>query len=276
MSTRRIITGLATLALATFTAGAQKVPLHAAVTNPILNEYGAPLAKPQGELVQFLYVNSGVQPPAVDGQPHPNNPVVYTSRIGNGMGRADSEGKFSAAITPRPGGPIIARVFNAPTLEEASFYADSQPFTPLQDRTIFYPVLNATTNPLDSADDDGDGVHNSWEKSLGSDRNNPDTDGDGVPDGHEFRAGTGLTDADSFLAMVRLMPQPGGHLRVEWDAVPGKSYQVQFAAGDLAAPDLVFSNVNAVITAAQADTHTTMTNGTSMPLGVFRVRLVDD
>jgi hypothetical protein len=276
MITRFIRKGLWLVPFAALTAGAQQVPLHAAATNAIRDEYGAPLAKPGGELVQFLYVNAGVQPPAVDGQPHANNPVVYASRIGNGMVPGPgSEGKFSAAITPRPGGPIIARVFNAPTLEESSFYADSQPFTPPQDRSIFYPVLNATTNPIDSADDDNDGVHNSWEKSLGSNRNNPDTDGDGVPDGHEFRAGTKLMDADSFLMMVRVRPNAAGNLVAEWEAVPGKAYQVQMAPLVLAGEAFVFSNVAGVVTADASTMSVVVTNPPTGGPATFRVRLVD-
>ena len=276
MSMKRIITGMVALAVSVLAAQAQQVPLHAAATNAILDEYGAPLAKPGGELVQFLYVNGGVQPPAVDGLPHPNNPVVYASRIGSGLATGpDTAGKFSAAISPRPGGPIIARVFNAPTLAEASFYADSQPFTPPQDRSIFYPVLNATTNPLDAADDDNDGVNNSWEKSLGSNKNSLDSDGDGVSDGHEFRAGTGLTDDASFLMMVRVMPNAVGHLVAQWEAVPGKAYQLQAAPLILSGEAFAFSNVTGVITADAAAMSVVVTNPPGAGPATFRVRLVE-
>lgn len=261
---------------ATGIASAQQAPLHAEAPAPVLNEYGQALSAPEGELLQFLLVNGQAHPPAADGAPHPSNTVVFTTRIGHGVSRDPAMlGRFSAAITPRPVGAIFARVFNAPTQEGASFFTDSQALTPPQSRVVFYPVLNATTNPLDSADDDGDGVHNSWEKSLGSNKSSTDSDGDGVPDGHEFRAGTKLNDASSFLALVRLTPQPGGHLRAEWDAVPGKSYQLQFSVGDLATPDLTFSNVNGVITAVHSETHTIMTNGALSPVGVFRVHLVE-
>ena len=47
-----------------------------------------------------------------------------------------------------------------------------------------------------SADDDGDGLSNRDEESLGTDPNNPDSDGDGIPDGDEVRIGTDPLDAD--------------------------------------------------------------------------------
>lgn len=252
-------------------AAAQIVPLQSASQQPIYNEFGQPA--PVGALVQYLAVNGQVYPPDSEGRPHPNNPVVFTSQIGNGVRKHPSmAGRFSAAITPRPTQPIFARVFNAPTREAASFYTDSQPFTPRQDFSIFYLTVNGTTTPLDDADDDGDGVHNSWEKSLGSDPNNPDTDGDGVSDGDEFRAGTDLTDEDSFLAMVRVAPQPNGDLRVQWDSVPGKSYQLQFAAGALTEPN-VFTNVGSIVTATEEITSAIIPGGAAASIGIYRVRL---
>jgi hypothetical protein len=75
--------------------------------------------------------------------------------------------------------------------------------------------------------------------------------------------------------MARVTPQPGGHLRAEWDAVSGKSYQLEYAAGDLAMPNLVFSNINTTVTAAGENAETVITNGAAQPMGVFRVRLVE-
>lgn len=253
-------------------AAAQVAPLQSASMQPIYNEFGQ--AVPSGALVQYLQENGQVYPPGVDGRPHANNPVVFTTKIGNGVRNHPSMvGRFSAALTPRPTQKIFARVFNAPTLEQASFYTDSQVFTPEQNFTIFYLNVSSTASPLDAADDDGDGLNNSWEKSLGSDPQNRDTDGDGVSDGDEYRAGTDLTDEDSYLAMVRVLPQPNGDLHVQWDSVPGKSYQLEFAAGDLTKPN-VFTNVNSVVTAVGDRTSTIVTNGALDAIGIYRVRLV--
>lgn len=257
------------------TAQAQQTPVLVAAKQTTLDEQGHPLSNVDGDLVQFLLVNGQVYAPGVDGQPAPANPVIFATRIGNGVSAGTGTvGRFNAAITPYPSGAIVARVFNAPTLESASFYADSQVFTP-NGQAKFNPVFGATTNALDPADDDGDGVNNSWEKSLGSDRHNMDSDGDGVGDGHELRAGTGLTDNQSYLAMVQVQPQAGGHLAARWDSVPGKAYQLQYTSGDLMAPNLIFSNISSVVSATGEVASVVVTNGASFPMGIFRVILVE-
>lgn len=254
---------------------AQQTPVLVAAKQTTLDEQGCPLSNLDGALVQFLLVNGQVFAPGVDGQPNPANPVIYSTRIGNGVANTTGTvGRFNAAITPYPSGPIVARVFNAPTLEASSFYADSQSFTP-NGQAKFMPVFGATTQALDQADDDGDGVNNSWEKSLGADRSKMDSDGDGVSDGHEWRAGTSLTDNQSYLAMVQVVPQGAGHLGARWDSVPGKAYQLQFTSSDLTAPNMIFSNVSSVVSATGDVTSVVVTNGASYPMGIFRVILVE-
>ncbi len=257
-------------------AQAQTTPVMVKVPQSVLDEAGQPLSATEGDLVQFLLVNGQIYPPGSDGQPNAANPVVFSSRIGNGLVPSpEKAGQLNAAITPYPSGPVFARVFNAPTLAQASFYADAQAFTP-NGRAVYYPSLAATTNALDPADDDGDGLNNSWEKSLGSDRLAVDSDHDGMSDGDEFRAGTGLADAESFLAMVQVAPQAGGNLQAQWEAVPGKAYQLQFTDQSLSDPSMAFSNVNGVVTATGVTGVTVITNGASFPVGFFRVVLVEN
>ncbi|MDA0376480.1 MAG: hypothetical protein O3A80_04190 [bacterium] len=58
-------------------------------------------------------------------------------------------------------------------------------------------VMTEKSIPV-GADDDGDGLNNSLERSLGSDSKNPDTDGDGINDGLEvFRLVSHPTKRDS-------------------------------------------------------------------------------
>jgi hypothetical protein len=268
----------------TATVLAQQIPLSVSVTEPIRNEYGQPLSRPGGELIQYLYVNGAVFPPdPVTGEPHTNNRVIATSRIGQGVSPGlGIDGVFSAKVTPRPSGEIIARVFNAPTLKDASFYADSQPFVvegwgPAAMAT-FVPDFGATTNAIDPRDDDGDGLDNSWEKSLGSNRNLVDSDGDGIGDNAEFRAGTSLTDDADFLAVVELIPLAGGHAEAHWNAVPGKRYQLEFVEGGMLSDDATFTPIGGVVTAAEGSDKATrwIENGLSYEAGFFRVVLVED
>lgn len=258
------------LLLAAWPVLAQEVPLYVDMQQPIYNERGVMLTMEMQGHVQFLEVNDLMYPPATNGVPHPNNPVIATAFIGQGV---DTNNLFSVSI-PLPDGTIVARVFNADTIDAASFYSDSQAFTPDLGAT-FYPVFGVTTNPLDSADHDGDGLNNSWEKSLGSNSALVDSDGDGVSDLHEFLSGTGLDDDTSFLALTGLVPQPGGSLIVQWEAVSGKTYQLQGSHHDLLDPAIVFSNINGVVTSAGPVASTEVTNGLSTELNQFRIKLLE-
>jgi hypothetical protein len=265
---------IASLALAGAVARAQTVPLQAMNNSPVLNEWGQPLSIESGALVQFILVGPGVEEPGITGLPHTNNPVVYRARIGHGVVPDPSmAGRFSAAVTPRPGGTIIARVFNAAEAEDASFYADSQPFTVQLNGAIFYPEFGATTNALDESDEDGDGLNASWERSIGTDALSPDSDNDGINDQHEVLAGTNPLDDGDYLQMVQVLPQGDGEVVVRWDSVAGKRYQVQHMTMDLAAPDAAFEDVGPVVEADGNESMITVTNlpglGTqTLPRGV--------
>lgn len=260
---------------------AQNAPLAFESATPMVDEFGSILAGTPtgGARVEILSAPNGVYPPDVDGQPHPSNDVLAVSHVGAGTAPGpDPSGLVSGAIIldRTKATKLFARVFNRETRELSSFYGDSAVYTnPTEAYGVFTFELAATQQPLDAGDDDGDGLNNSWEKSYGADKNNPDSDGDGVSDGDEHRAGTGLLDEDSYLAMIRVMPSAGGHLRIEWDSVSGKSYQLQYAPTELLGDSLNFTNVNTTVTALDAAAHTIVTNGASLPMGVFRVKLVE-
>lgn len=270
-------------------ARAQTVPLHVGVTNPIMSEAGQLLPGTEdaaaqygcivqtGGVVQILLANSGKFPPDIDGNPDVNNSIVYSTFIGKGTDPSLCDiGKFGASIPDRPATQVFARVFNRNTVEGSSFYGDSQLYGVPQFGSgvygVFIAKINSTSTPLDPADDDGDAVNNSWEKSLGSDRNKQDTDDDGVSDGAEFQSGTDLTDENSYLQMVQLKPA-GNDMIVIWDSVSNKSYQVEFTADDLSG-NPAYSNVSAIITATGLVSSTVVTNGLSNGIGHYRVWLV--
>lgn len=258
---------------------AQTVPIQVSSTQAVIDAQGSYMPSSSSNLVHFLLVESPavVHPPALNGLPHPDNEVIYTTRIGGGISSTNPaavDGWFSAAISPRPeAGVIIARVYNAPTVEAASFYADSQSFDVSQP-AIFYPQFPAATNAFDTADDDGDGVHNSWEKALGGNSSLWDSDGDGMSDLEEFRAGTALGDPTKYLAMDAIA---GGNitLRIAWESVSGKIYQVQSATGSLGEPDVLFTNIGGPVAASSSLSSITLTNGAIGEVRQFRIRLVD-
>ncbi len=198
-------------------------------TDPDADFFGIPVV--EGDLVQVLLSADGnIYPPSADGTPDARTTVIATTRIGAGVSpNIASSGKFGCILTPRPGGgsPIFVRVFNAPTAAAASFYADSQIFivsSTQNDR--FFAQFTSGMQPLDTIDNDEDGVINSWEKSYGSNPDAIDSDGDSLTDADEVLAGTDLTDADSHFAVSRLEPANGDMILV-WDTIPNRIYSVE-------------------------------------------------
>jgi hypothetical protein len=83
---------------------------------------------------------------------------------------------------------------------------------------------------LGSGDSDGDGMDDDWELAYFNTlaRNGSgDFDGDGKTDLEEFRAGTDPTNQDSVLRALTVS-RTGGGARVFWQAIPGRSYRVEF------------------------------------------------
>jgi hypothetical protein len=213
---------------------------------PILDEFGKKLVGTdataelfgipvvEGDLVQILQATDGViHPPDTNGKPDPRNVVLATTRIGRGIVPDSTQpGVFSAVLSPRPGGnsKIFARVFNAGTLDDASFYGQSQLFTVKSfQNEVFVVQVSKTALPLDGSDPDGDGLNNSWEKSLGSNPNAGDTDGDGYTDGEEALAGTDLVDPESRFEILSIIPADGGQVKVRFRSAADRQYDIEQA-----------------------------------------------
>ena len=284
-----LVIGLVGALCAQAQAPALGPPLHVGTTNGLVNEFGQPLrgvtpaaaafghSVVAGEIVQILLVTNSVFPPDASGNPDPQNALLFSGRVGDGMDPgAGATAMFGFSVPKRPaGGQVVARVFNQDSLAASSFYADSQVFAVDPSfNYAFIPQMTQTLQPVDTGDNDGDGLINSWEKSLGSDAGNPDSDGDGVGDVQEWRAGTGLLDAQSLLAMVQLSPVSADLMNVTWDSVTAKVYQVEFRPGDLGNSTNAYQAVSSVITAQSFSTSITVTNDIS-PIGHYRVRLVE-
>jgi hypothetical protein len=151
-------------------------------------------------------------------------------------------GLFCMPVTQRPPTNVMvfARVFNAPTAAEATFYADSWAAA-VPDYSQNSLVLTfREAKPLDTNDVDGDGLCNSWEELLGTDDQlTGDYDKDGMGDLHEMLAGTAPDDSTSRLAFrlvrseespdVREVGEPATRVvRVKWQSVPGKTYRLEY------------------------------------------------
>ncbi|MFH1038879.1 MAG: hypothetical protein V1789_09470 [PVC group bacterium] len=153
-----------------------------------------------GDAIQIIYVGDDgiISPPDASGNPTGDDHLFTTTVVGWGISWAiqTDTGHFAYMIyySQLTDTTIYTRAFNAPELAEATFYGDSTYFIVIIDSEEDFPVnqygLLVTDQSLDSLDDDGDGANNSWEKSLATDRNNPDSDGDNLLDGEELEGRT--------------------------------------------------------------------------------------
>lgn len=238
-------------------------------TDPCADAFGCEPVK--GDLVHVLQANNGVLPPLADGTPHGSNALLYVTRIGRGVvPSVQTRGQFAASLAPRPSGTIVVRVFDGPSLAQATHYADSQTFA-VNGNTIFLADVAAVSQPF-AADSDGDGLNDPWEGYLGSAANKVDTDGDGVGDEAEYRAGTGLSDAGSYLGLSTVRAVSGSMWEVEWESVAGMSYQIQYADH---VESGVYGPVGSIVIATGALCRVQVAAGGFGPNGAFRVRLVD-
>ena len=130
----------------------------------------------------------------------------------------------------------------------------------------------AATLPSIGGDSDGDGLPDDWELlyfgNLGRDGTG-DFDDDGFRDSSEFLAGTSPIDALSVLSITRAIPGVG-QFTVEWQAVAGKTYRVQYKdALDLPA----WQNVAGDVTAGGGTASKTDTTTAGASLRFYRVTL---
>ncbi len=304
---RRPLACAAVLGLvATCAWGGLSAPLYVGNTNPVLDQYGRPMLGSHQisgggnpSRVEIRTTTDGIaRPPYPNGAAHYKNPLLTADSIG-GMGLNAGEpnsGMFCMVYSDRSvlGTSVFVRVFNAPTLAEASFYADSW-LVPLSKTNVSSLVVNfKAAQPMDTGDDDNDGLINSWEKALGiDDRLTGDYDGDGMGDLDEMLAGTAPDDPTSLLTfrLVRreAAVQPLGEggtaaprpVRVRWQSVPGKTYRLEYvpmltAIDPATGQPHAFELVPGGLVVAGADEYEidmevdVSTNAT----GVFRVKLV--
>lgn len=218
-------------------------PLYVGNNIPVLDQNGVPLEgtidsdPAERARVEVRQTATGaIFAPSTNGAAHPANPLLTPDSVG-GIGMNSTEpGKFAMVITNPPPADtkVFARAFNAPTLEEASFYADTA-VVPASGTSLI--VTFGPAQPLDSNDDDGDGLINSWEKAMGTyDRGTPDYDGDGQSDYQEMLAGTAADDPTSLLAFSYIWPQTQAAktagtgsraVLLGFQCIPGKTYRIE-------------------------------------------------
>ena len=192
-------------------------------------------------LVEIRSATDGIYSPSLDGSAHVQNPLIETSGIGaNTSVKSQNTGTFCAVLVKRPavGSKLFARVYNAPTVASSSFYVDSAPVTVAsgvdQVEFVFGSAL-----PFDDADDDGDGLCNSLEKSLGSDSANADTNANGLGDLANYLAGFEFSGPDAGLYVDDFVVAFSDDVvALSWNAAEGRLYKVAYTES-LETPDYI-------------------------------------
>ncbi len=232
-------------------------PLYVGNTEPILDEFKHPLMGSGGDptsqrcLIEIRTANDGIiRPPNKDGYSHPYNPLLRSSATGLNVSGKDT-GLFCEVFVYRidPTNKVFARAYNRSTAQEATFYMDTPLYTPPRSSPSFTTLILSfeSAKPIDSGDNDNDGLNNSWEETLGiDDRLTSDYDDDGSSDYEEMLAGTAPDDPDSIFE-IKSITYLTNQTKIVWSSVPGRKYQVQRTVSMTE----MFTNLHAKIIADQ-------------------------
>ncbi|MDR0993879.1 MAG: hypothetical protein LBN38_04855 [Verrucomicrobiota bacterium] len=270
-------------------------PLYVGNTHPVLDPFGRPLKREavvsRSPLVEIRRTLPGgvIYPPSKTGESHPMHTLIQSGRMGDNA--LDSR-TFCVILTEAlpEDALVFARVYNAPTAAEATFYADSQPIrAPAHGSDV---VLSfRAIQPMDGEDASGNGLGNSFEAALQElARSGVDSDEDGSTDYAEYRAGTDLMKADSLLAFTRIEGEAGADVRlrapqekqiqVAWQSIPGKSYRLEYvrhllpAEADRAVDWQIVGEVTAEAGEYEIVLNVVQEESDELRQGTFRLRLM--
>lgn len=277
---------VATLITIATSAMAQiSTPLYVCNLSPVTDEFNRVMkgnatdSRANQNLVEIRVAPNGqIYSPDVDGSAHIANSLIATSGIGqNTSPKSQNTGLFCAVLVQRPatGTKLFARVYNAPTVEEASFYVDSAVVdSPVASQSMIEFVFGSA-QPFDSADDDNDGLCNSLEKSLGSNPALADSNNDGISDLVSFLAGIDPTSATAGIYFDDVeFAIADGQVAFTWNSAESRRYQVVMTDS---LTDTNFVNVGSEII-AEGSTSGIIVPVSELPYdgGFFQVRVIID
>lgn len=219
-------------------------------------------------------------------------PAVFLTNTFVGADAEPGEGFFSFTIPSRPPTGTVMRVvaYDAAFSNQASYFRSASLPVPASGRLLvdFGPWL-----PMAKFEGDTNAAYaDALDRMLAS---GADSDGDGMSDWEEVFAGTSLEDSGSLLAFEYIEAPPPETIvspasdeepfatvvTVQWQSVPGRTYQLQHAPSLLPDPEtgeVAWENVGLPITAEDGETSILVEVELEEPeaavAGHFRLKLV--
>lgn len=184
----------------------------------------------------YKTLDGTIYPPEYDGTPNVSNELLDVAKIGDGVDPLIiKEGQFHLAFSPKPlGSFIFIRVFHK------GFYGDSELYKiPTTKHETFMADIKID-KPLDERDNDGDGLHNSWELTYDTNTELIDSDNDGYSDYQEVCVNTDPNNSNHFMQITYTEAIPQG-LILLWEAQYGVEYLIEGTTNKLNATNLTWN-----------------------------------
>lgn len=219
-------------------------------------------------------------------------PAVFLTNTFVGANAMPGEGFFSMTIPNRPPTGTVMRVvaYDAASSNQASYFRIATAPVPAAGRLL---LDLGPWQPMAKFGGDSDAAYADALERLRA--SGADSDGDGMTDWEEVFAGTSLEDSGSLMAFENIeVPPPetierpagteepfGAVVTVQWQSVPGRTYQLQHAPSLLPDPEtgeVAWENVGLPITAEDGETSILVEVELEEPeaatAGHFRLKLV--
>ena len=192
------------------------------------------------------------------------SPAKFLTNTYVGANASPGKGYFSVTIPERPatGTTLIVLAYDAATSNEASYVRRASAPVPASGRLL---LDVGTAQPMAKCGGDTDAAYADALERLHA--SGIDSDGDGMTDWEEVLAGTEIGDDASLMAFESIeAPQSDGTARamlepvlvvVQWQSVPGRTYQLQYAPSLLPDPEtgeVSWEDVGDTITAETDET----------------------
>ena len=217
-------------------------------------------------------------------------PAKFLTNTYVGANASPGKGYFSVTIPDRPatGTTLLVLAYDAATSNEASYVRRASAPVPASGRLL---LDFGAAQPMAKFGGDADAAYADALERLHA--SGIDSDGDGMTDWEEVLAGTEIGDETSLLAFESIeAPQSVDTARatsnpelvlvvVQWQSVPGRTYQLQYAPSLLPNPEtgeVAWEDVGDTITAETGESsirvEVELENPEASLGGHFRLKLV--